>query len=87
MKNLYGTHRKIACLLVLLVMQSVFAYQALAQPSVNKVTILSTSFVLDRKFVLMAQAARGAGIEVVWKQVDISTGAYTARDHRCASFR
>ncbi|MCP5358643.1 MAG: cobaltochelatase subunit CobN [Pseudomonadales bacterium] len=44
----------------------------------EKVTILSTSFVLERKFVLMEQAAEEAGIELAWRQVDLSTAGQIA---------
>lgn len=45
----------------------------------DKVAILSTAFVLERKFVLMEQAARQYGIELDWVQVDRADAARVAR--------
>ena len=36
----------------------------------DKVALLSTQFVLERKFTLMAEAARAQGVELAWTQVD-----------------
>jgi len=36
----------------------------------EKIALLSTSFVLERKFVLMAEVARAEGVDFHWAQVD-----------------
>lgn len=44
-----------------------------------KVAVLSTSFVLERKFKLMETAAREHGLELAWTQVDREGKAGVAR--------
>ncbi len=44
-----------------------------------KVAVLSTSFVLERKFQLMEAAARAQGVQLVWAQVDKEGEAKVAR--------
>ncbi len=39
-------------------------------PQVTKVALVSTQMVLERKFKLMAEAARSQGVELDWTQVD-----------------
>jgi cobaltochelatase CobN len=41
-----------------------------AAMAADKVAVLSTSFVLERKFTLMEETARAQGIELVWLHVD-----------------
>ncbi len=50
--------------------RSVRAADAPLPPPVAKVALLSTRFVLERKFTLMTEALRREGIELVWVQVD-----------------
>ncbi len=49
--------------------RSAHALSAPVQPAA-RVTLLSTSFVLERKFRLMAEALRREGVELNWVQVD-----------------
>lgn len=46
------------------------AAAAVAAQAADKVALLSTQFVLERKFRLMEEAARREGVELAWTQVD-----------------
>jgi cobaltochelatase CobN len=50
-----------------------------AAARMTKVALLSTQFVLTRKFVLMAEAARTQGLELAWTQVDVEGEKGVAR--------
>ncbi|TSE18498.1 Aerobic cobaltochelatase subunit CobN [Tepidimonas alkaliphilus] len=69
----------LALLAVLVMLLVPAAGVAATSPAVGKVAILSTSFVLERKFTLMEQAARGQGVELDWVQVDRAEAARIAR--------
>lgn len=45
-------------------------FSAGAALAAEKVTVLSTTFVLERKFKLLEEAARGQGVELAWVLVD-----------------
>jgi len=55
------------------------AFASLGAHAADKVALLSTSFVLERKFRLMEEAARAQGIELAWVQVDRGDTAAIAR--------
>lgn len=60
----------------------------LSAPSVSaqvKVGILSTQFVLEQKFKLMEQAAKNAGVDLAWTQVDREGDAGVKRVMRDAN--
>ncbi|WP_175463709.1 cobaltochelatase subunit CobN, partial [Methylomonas sp. LWB] len=51
----------------------------LAVGAADKVAVVSTKFVLERKFQLMAEAARLQGLELAWAQVDRDDGGAARR--------
>jgi len=54
----------------LLALWAVLSLPAGLAQAADKVAVLSTSFVLERKFALLADAARERGVELAWTQVD-----------------
>ena len=54
-----------------------------AARAAEKIAVLSTSFVLERKFALLEETARRQGLELVWTHVDrAGRGGRTARPRR-----
>ena len=59
--------------------------EAAVSPRVTKVALVSTQMVLERKFKLMAEAARAQGVELDWTQVDAEGEKGVARVLKNAS--